>query len=503
MEFIKKNRSNIIYGILLAFFGLYLLYSSQLSPGTSGNPSVDSSVFSYIAESMKEGKIPYKDLFDHKGMLLYIIDFIGIVLFNGRIGIWILEIIAMYVNFFLVWKIVKLFSDNKMIAFFTTIIAFLPFPMFYQGGNLTEEWALPCILTILYLCLKYLKDRQKESVITPWVWILNGITTGAILWLRPNMIVVTIVFIGAIGIDLLIKKQFKNIFKCILWFCIGLGIISLPIVIYLLANGALKDCINSYILFNFSYVGDKGESGLLQNAIQFFSQTVLAAISLISCIIGMSKTDKKSNQFLIFLTSAIFIVFSYILISISGRTYPHYAIICIPTYVYPIAYALDYILQNKKQSLVTAITLTIGMLLVFSNEINTGINVSVKEHNRNKNSYQNLKEYISENTNKDDEVIVDGNKVAIYLAIDRKNSAKYFYQTPIADIDENIAEQFLEWLENTKPKIIINTLGKPSNNSGSYFRKSLFKYYDDIVKSGEYVENKNVMKNIIIYERAN
>lgn len=504
VEQIKKNKSLIIFSILLSIFGIYLLYGSPLRPGGTGMSGIDSSIFIYIGESMKNGKIPYKDIFDHKGILLYIIEFISITIFNGKIGIWILELIFMYINFLIIWKTVKLFSTNNMLAFFTIIISFIPFKIFYQEGNLVEEWALPFIFMILYMSLKYLKEKRTENIIDWWMWTAIGFATGAILWLRPNMIIVTIVFIGIIGIDLLIKKQLKNIFKCVLYFISGILIISMPIFIYLICNNAFKHCINSYLLFNFSYVGDKGNVGtIIETTIKFWSTTILSSISFIICIIGMLKNNKKSNEFFILMINAIFIICTYILISISGRSYAHYEMICIPTYIYPIYYGLNYILKDKKQNALTFIILTFSIIITFCGEIHTGIKATQNLQRKSENLYGNLKKYIETNTDKNDDIIVIGNNVNINLYIDRKNNARYVYQTPIADIDKNIAKEFLKYIKKTKPKVIINTLPESSKKNYSYFRTNMFKYYDNIVKDKEYLEKKDLEKNIIIYERIN
>lgn len=254
MNFIKKHKGILIYSVLLIAYSIFILLRSPLSPGARTLPGVDSSVFIYMAEGMDRGLVPYKDLFDHKGILLYLIDWVGIKVFNGTIGIWIMEVIFMLINFVISWKIAKLFTKSNMVSFFTIIISFLPFMNYYYlgNGNKTEEWALPFILIVLYMCIKYLKEKPEK--VSKAMWIINGIATAAILWLRPNMIVVNIVFIGVIGIELLYRKRYKNLIESVIYFCIGLAIVSIPIVIYLIYNNALKHCFNSYILFNLKYI---------------------------------------------------------------------------------------------------------------------------------------------------------------------------------------------------------------------------------------------------------
>ncbi len=257
MNFIKKNKEVIIYNLILMAYGIFILLRSPFSPGSKLLIEKDSAVFVYIAQGLSKGLVPYIDLFDHKGILIYLIDWVGITVFNGTIGIWIMEIIFIWLDFLVIWKMCKLFTKSNMISFFTILISFLPFIIYYASdnagnGNVTEEWALPFILIILYMCIKYLKIGSNK--VEKKMWIINGMATAAILWLRPNMIIADVVFIGIIGINMLYKRQFNNILKSIIYFSIGLLVISLPIVIYLIKNNALKHCFNSYILFNLKYV---------------------------------------------------------------------------------------------------------------------------------------------------------------------------------------------------------------------------------------------------------
>ena len=65
-------------------------------PGTKVPVSTDASVFLYIGKQMHAGKIPYVDLFDHKGPALYLIQYLGYLIWPSSVagGVWILEVIT-------------------------------------------------------------------------------------------------------------------------------------------------------------------------------------------------------------------------------------------------------------------------------------------------------------------------------------------------------------------------------------------------------------------------
>lgn len=59
--------------ILCFIISFLLAINLNLSPFNNAVPGTDSSVYLYIGKAMYNGAIPYKDLFDHKGILLYFI----------------------------------------------------------------------------------------------------------------------------------------------------------------------------------------------------------------------------------------------------------------------------------------------------------------------------------------------------------------------------------------------------------------------------------------------
>ena len=85
--------ADIIFCICIALaIGTFL----RQYPWTSLPTRTDSSVFLYIGKQMHAGKVPYVDLFDHKGPLLYLIQYLGFSIWKDSVagGVWILELVS-------------------------------------------------------------------------------------------------------------------------------------------------------------------------------------------------------------------------------------------------------------------------------------------------------------------------------------------------------------------------------------------------------------------------
>src|SRR5512143_2942089 len=77
----------------LALVGLIILVVLLLfSPINTPILARDEGVFVYVGRAILEGKIPYRDVWDHKGPLIYYINALGLWIGpNSLWGIWLIE----------------------------------------------------------------------------------------------------------------------------------------------------------------------------------------------------------------------------------------------------------------------------------------------------------------------------------------------------------------------------------------------------------------------------
>ena len=111
-----KNKQIIIKYLLflLIAISIILLFSKATSPLYDGSYSVDDSIFKVIGKGILNGYVPYKDLFDHKGPILFLIQALGLLI-NKNVGIFILQILNLFVTIIYMDKIIELLLLNKKI----------------------------------------------------------------------------------------------------------------------------------------------------------------------------------------------------------------------------------------------------------------------------------------------------------------------------------------------------------------------------------------------------
>ncbi len=147
----KISKENIVMFLISIVIAFFFLLNSPLHPWIKADAGVDSSVFKTIAMMMEKGYMPYKNSFDHKGPLLYILNWIGnnISAYNG---IWEIELIFLAVTIFMIYKIARLSCKGNSAMIVMLVSLSLLFG-YFDGGNLTEEYAMPFLTIGIFICV--------------------------------------------------------------------------------------------------------------------------------------------------------------------------------------------------------------------------------------------------------------------------------------------------------------------------------------------------------------
>lgn len=471
----KKKLQKLLI-IIALFIITFLICMGSNSNIFSKNliSQIDSNVFRYIGWSMTEGYVPYVDLFDHKGLLLYFINYLG-ALISPMQGIWIIEMVFMFVSVAFAYKLARKFT-NKSVSLFITLIAFSLMSAYFEGGNFTEEYALPFQLIALNIFFDFFLNPKKYSSTEivkdknlpfrlnfKWFNVqvfICGICFAAVLFLRANMISVWIAFCIMVLIYCVEKKKYKELIKFIISFICGILLFTIPMLIYLVINGALGSFIDQYILFNMKY-SSKLANTLLETTI-FFLDKPVTVIAFIIIIMKVYQGYRKNENWYFDLGYLFYMIVTLFLVVMGGRLFRHYAMTFIPMLIYP--YCVLYKFLDKKEVKSAGVNLVVTAYLLITIVIPFGVS-EVEEFGKyisgEKGSATMTQEiyevvdYISKNTEKDDLISTFGNIDYIYLLTQRQSASKYSYQLPILAMDQEMMDEYLADLIKNKAKIVV------------------------------------------------
>ncbi len=245
----KQNKKVIIYSIFLSF--LFLWIATKSSPIYPINDWVDANAFFTMGKGLMNGLIPFHDLFEQKGPILYFIYGIGYLISHKTfLGIFFIEGISLTVVLYYFYKILKLYNrDRQFYPSAPFILAILfTMPSFTHGGS-CEELLLPFFLISLYHFLYLIKEKKYLEEGTK-LYFFEGIIVGFVLWTKFILLGFWIGWVLFIGILLLIKKEYKRIFSIIISYLGGILLVTIPILFYFGITGTLKDMWDTYFYLN-------------------------------------------------------------------------------------------------------------------------------------------------------------------------------------------------------------------------------------------------------------
>lgn len=466
----KKYYSKILVFFSLLAITFLICMLSPLDIFTFNEATgIDSSVFKYIGWMMAEGQVPYLDTFDHKGLLIYFVNYLGYLISPHR-GLWFIELLFMFVAVLFSYKIARKFV-SKPWALLITLITLAPLYNYFGGGNYTEEYAFPLQIVALYIFLdfflspdKYMSTGKNYKTklnfkFFNWLVFFNGLCFGGVLFLRPNMIAVWLVFGLMVFIYTIAKKKYLELFKFILSFVLGTLTIAIPMFIYLIVNGAFQSFVDDYILFNFAYTSDEGNMASVVQVWEKFFNVPLMILAFTVIVVKIYLQVKNKENFYFNLGYLIFMFLSFAFVCMSGRDYDHYAITLVPITIYPLCLLFNHLIKLKPSNGELRLVVTVILIVVFAAPNWLGFLSSalttITDDEKEPYTMEVIK-YVEAYTDEDDLISVFGNNNIIYNYTHRMSASKYSYQYPIIFIDKDMEKEYFEDLKENKPKMIVS-----------------------------------------------
>lgn len=451
--------------VLLVIITLMYLALSPISLFGSRIITNDSSNSLNIAKAILNGQALYTDIWNHKGPVLYYLNILGILLgFNSLIGVMFLEIIIMFFTCLYLFKISKLFSENKLVGYAYVMIFLLAVSLVLDGGNYTEEYGLlPTMIGIYYVIKFYQEERLVKLD-----WIIVGFTFALHVFLRVNNAFLYISFGLVLLVKLIKQKRMKEIRDIIIYAVLGFFVTSFVISLPFIINGTFNDLLFGTFGFNFIYSTGTDVNPLGNGLLLILNLDLLIVFSLIG-ILGFYKAGKKY----LMIANSLSLLIGIYFIGMSSLSFTHYAISYIPAIIFSML-GVTYLVNNKSMTTrsLVYISLTFLVLLLFSCYFGFQNRKDYGLDRKYLTDYMWNNEFDSEK----DEVAVFGNYTGYYLMLDQIPQYKYFFQIPIVDYDEDIFFDHINQVVDQKPEYIIYINHSYSNYYYEYIETVLKKY---------------------------
>ncbi|MEA4907851.1 MAG: glycosyltransferase family 39 protein [Anaerolineaceae bacterium] len=239
------------------FYCLLLLLTAvvlaPVCPAFQQIPGRDAGVFMYVGSQVLDGQVPYRDLWDHKQPLIFLVNAIGLGLSGGSLwGVWAMEFASLFAAAVLAFRALrKAFGAGAAAVGLSG--AMVTLGVVLHGGNYTEEFALP----FQFGALALLVDAEQNQRYG-WRSVALGMCAAAAFLFKQSLIGIT----AGIGLYLLIRALLgqRSYFLHLAGMLGGALLAVGAVVAYFALNGALLD----YWQLAFGYNQAYSNLGLLE-----------------------------------------------------------------------------------------------------------------------------------------------------------------------------------------------------------------------------------------------
>lgn len=247
----RRYRDWLTLGYCLLVAGICLAICSKSSPLYPINDWTDANAYFSCGKGMLAGRVMYRDLYEHKGPLLYALHALcALVDARGFLGVWMMETLAVALFLMAAYKLLVLYGAGGAARFALPLIALAVLASFsFQQGDSAEELCLPMLGWSLYGLLTWLRQGAPARMAAQTL-LLHGVLGGCVLWMKFTLLGFYAPWLLGILLTHLIRREWKNALTAVAWFAAGALLATLPWLVYFGVNGAILPWLKTYVYDN-------------------------------------------------------------------------------------------------------------------------------------------------------------------------------------------------------------------------------------------------------------
>ncbi len=252
----KLTKKEGIFLFCLMCSVLALLFASSSSSLYATNFWTDTNIYFTIGRGLKAGLMPYRDLFDHKGPLLFLLYGLAAIISKTDFsGVFLLEVLSLAAFLFIAFDL----ASRKRAGWFALaappLAAFLACHCraFTQGGS-AEEFCLPFLLLGIASAeqiLSPMEEQEKQTKSRSRVsGVLFGVSASFVFLIKYTDIGLFAGLGFFVMLYILRDQGWGMALRVLEWMLAGFFIPVLLVFGYYSLHGALWDCVRVYFLEN-------------------------------------------------------------------------------------------------------------------------------------------------------------------------------------------------------------------------------------------------------------
>ncbi len=349
----RKDGTIFLYSLLIA--AAMLFFTTRSSPAWPINDWCDANIYLSVGKGMTQGQVVYRDLYDHKGPLLYALHALcAMVSFDSFLGVYLMEVLLAAVFLFFGYKAMTAYGSRKNAILLLPVLAWMVYAAWsFCEGDTAEEMCMPLVAASLWHVLAFLKSGEDRMRVRGLM--AEGALAGCVLWIKFTGLGMQAGLLFAVLLRHLVHKEWKNSLRMIGWLIVGFLLSTLPWILYFGLNGAIGDWLGVYFYDNlFRYGGAsmtllQRVKAMVKNGLKWIWQNWPYTIAIIGGLVWFVRRRTVWE----WLALALAAFFGAALVFFSGVEYPYYGQALAPLAVAGLI-ALSSLIRRPVHKAVTA-----------------------------------------------------------------------------------------------------------------------------------------------------
>ncbi len=368
MNKINRFPFRFLFSCLLSY--VLLAVCSKSSFLYPMNDWVDVNCFFTVGRGILHGLTPYRDLYEQKGPLIYFLFALASLISENTFwGVYLLEGLCFSCFLYLGGRIAETLCGEKSVFWpaAAALALIVPLTPAFSHGSSAEEFFLPVLAFGLFLTLKAMRENEP---LKDGQGFALGLCAAAGLWTKYTFCGL---FLG-LGLAVLLWYLFTGrgrlLLRLIVFFLLGVLVLSAAIVGWFAAKGALSNLWQAYFVDNLSLYSGNIRGGVydppLQNLLNNLPWSVPGALGLI----GLAVCAKKRGWEALAAWSGAVGLFAFTYAS--GRRYPYYALVLsvfAPLGLGMAAAGIEKLRKGRGEKAVRTAALASAVLLLFAGPV--------------------------------------------------------------------------------------------------------------------------------------
>ena len=248
--FLRSFRGRLLL-VSMVLSAIFLGICSKSSPLYPMNDWVDVHCFFTMGRGILEGIVPYRDLYEQKGPVLYFLFALAALISDRSFwGVFLLEVVTYGLFLYFSGRIMALYLTEKPVVYFLIAIlgAVIPVSKAFAHGGGAEQI---CLFMLAYSLWSVLSALHEKRPLSFWEAFLNGLFAAAVLYIKFTILG----FYIGLALFVLIwypceKHRGKTLLATIGQFLLGVGAVSAVVFGYFAIHGAVDDFMTVYFYNN-------------------------------------------------------------------------------------------------------------------------------------------------------------------------------------------------------------------------------------------------------------